>query len=154
MSIPSSPHDTFNLRPLADVAVRVTAPALPATSEAPSETFYLNRFPLLSRSGYFREVLLAQTAALAAVSSTSSGGAGAGSGPSGTPVVETVSSDSESACCSTVLGGCGLGLVCVWGGGVGHLNVGRSSSRAHDASATRGLRSPWLICMCYAWYAS
>jgi hypothetical protein len=112
MSIPSSPHDTFNLRPLADVAVRVTAPALPETSEAPSETFYLNRFPLLSRSGYFREVLLAQTAALAAVSSTSSGGVGAGSGPSGTPVVETVSSDSESACCSTVLG--------AWVGG-GHL---------------------------------
>jgi hypothetical protein len=91
----SSPHDTFNLRPLADVAVRVAGPADPSGSGSDpiAETFYLNRFPLLSRSGYFREVLLA------AGGSAAAGGGAAG----GTPVIETVSS--ESGCRGGWVGG-------------------------------------------------
>ncbi len=94
----SSPHDTFNLRPLADVAVRVAGPADPSGSGSDplAETFYLNRFPLLSRSGYFREVLLA------AGGSAAAGGGAAG----GTPVIETVSS--ESGCRG-------------WGRGIGQM---------------------------------
>ena len=73
---------TFNHRALADVAVRVSGAGSMGTDAFDEQIFFLNRFPLLSRSGYFKDVFLKMAAV-----------------KGGAPLTRTLPAGPDGACC-------------------------------------------------------